>query len=140
MKYDSTNIFGQILRGEVPAFVVDEDEFTLAFMDIMPQARGHTLVIPKEPAVDIFDISEKVLARLVLQTRRIAVAVDKAFEPDGVSIVQLNRSAAGQTVFHLHFHIIPRWNGSELKQHGAIQSSSKALEKTAQLIRKNLKE
>ena len=94
----------------------------------------------KTPKIDIFDISEKVLAGLVLQTRRIAVAVDKAFEPDGVSIVQLNRSAAGQTVFHLHFHIIPRWNGGELKQHGAIQSSSKALEKNAQLIRKNLKE
>ena len=68
MKYDSTNIFGQILRGEVPAFVVDEDEFTLAFMDIMPQARGHTLVIPKEPAVDIFDISEKVFIKFVKGT------------------------------------------------------------------------
>lgn len=140
MKYDSTNIFGQILRGEAPAFVVDEDEFTLTFMDIMPQANGHTLVIPKEPAVDLFDISGEALARVVLQTRRIAIAVDKAFEPDGVSIMQLNRSAAGQTIFHLHFHIIPRWNDRQMKLHGAIQSSSEALKKNAQLIRKKLTE
>ena len=138
MQYDSDNIFAKILRGEAPAFKVDEDDFTLTFMDIMPQVNGHTLVIPKEPAIDIFDISEEALKRVIVQTQRIAVAVDQALKPDGVSVTQLNRNAAGQTIFHLHFHVIPRWNKSELDSHETNQRSSENLKNNAQLIRKEL--
>lgn len=138
MNYDSNNIFAKILRGEAPAFKVDEDDFTLAFMDIMPQVEGHTLVIPKESAVDLFDVSKGALKRVIMQTQRVAVAVDRAFKPDGISVSQFNRTAAGQTVFHLHFHVIPRWNKSKLSRHATVLSGPETLETNAQLIRKEL--
>lgn len=115
--YDSNNIFAKILRGEIPSVKVFEDTHTLAFMDIMPQADGHTLVIPKEPAENIFDLSPEGAAALVKTTQRVAKAVKKAMGAPGVMLAQLNGSAAGQTVFHIHFHIIPRSGGIDLKLH-----------------------
>ena len=117
MSYDSNNIFAKILREEAPAHIVHQDKWCLCMLDVMPQSKGHTLVIPKEPAKDIFAISGEVLQHLILQTRRIARAVDTVFQPEGVMILQLNRAGAGQSVFHLHFHVIPRWGGLQQKLH-----------------------
>lgn len=118
MAYDINNIFAKILRGEIPAFKVFEDAQTLAFMDAMPQSDGHTLVIPKLiRAENFFDIESAALATLILATQKVAKAVQCAFNPDGVRIMQFNRPAAGQTVFHIHFHIVPCYDGVELKPH-----------------------
>ena len=117
MAYDPNNIFAKILRGEIPSVKVFEDAHTLAFMDIMPQADGHTLVIPKEPAENIFDLSPEGAAALVKTTQRVAKAVKKAMGAPGVMLAQLNGSAAGQTVFHIHFRINPRSGGIDLKLH-----------------------
>lgn len=127
MSYSSDNIFAMILRGEIPAAKVYEDEHTLAFMDVMPQADGHTLVIPKVEAENFFDIPEESLGRLIATTQRVARAVKKAFEPDGVMISQLNGPAAGQSVFHIHFHIIPRYAGKDLRAHGRGMADSELL-------------
>lgn len=99
MSYDDDNIFAKILRGEAPAHVVDEDDVSLTFMDLMPQSEGHTLIIPKESAEDILHVSTEALGHVIRQTQRVAKAVDQAFHPDGVMIAQLNRAPAGQTVF-----------------------------------------
>jgi histidine triad (HIT) family protein len=117
MPYDPNNIFAKIIRGEAPAFKVYEDAHTLAFMDVMPQAEGHTLVIPKESAVDIFDLSPEGAAALIKTTQRVAVAVKQAMNAPGVMLAQLSGAAAGQTVFHIHFHVIPRASGLDLKLH-----------------------
>jgi histidine triad (HIT) family protein len=118
MAYDSNNVFAKILRGEIPAFKVFEDAQTLSFMDVMPQSDGHTLVIPKiATAENFFDIAPSDLSVLIATTQKIAKAVDKAFKPDGVRIMQFNRPAAGQTVFHIHFHIIPCYDGIPMKPH-----------------------
>lgn len=138
MDYDDNNIFAKIIRGEAPAYLVDQDEYSLTMMDIMPQSKGHTLVIPKEPAVDIFGMSDRGLEQLILQTRRVATAVDTAFEPDGVMIVQLNRAGAGQSVFHLHFHVIPRWGGLQMAFHRREPEESSVLEGHAHRIRSAL--
>ena len=138
MSYDNQNIFARILRGEIPAAKVYEDEHTLAFMDVMPQAEGHTLVIPKVAAENFFDIPEDALARLITATRRVALAVDRAFEPDGVMISQLNGPAAGQSVFHIHFHIIPRYSGTPLKGHGTGMADSEMLQQHAERVRAEL--
>lgn len=117
MSYDSNNIFAKILRGEASAHKVHDDQWCLCMMDVMPQSKGHTLVIPKEPVQDIFAVSDEVLQHLILQTRRIARAIDEVFQPEGVMIMQLNRAGAGQSVFHLHFHVIPRWGGLQQRFH-----------------------
>ena len=117
MSYDKNNIFAKILRGEIPAFKVYEDAHSLAFMDVMPQSNGHTLVVPKSEAENFFDVSPDVLGSLVQVTQKIAHAVKQAFQPDGVRIMQFNGPVAGQTVFHIHFHIIPCYEGVPLKQH-----------------------
>ncbi len=118
MAYDTNNIFAKILRGEIPAFKVYEDAHAFAFMDVMPQSDGHTLVIPKlAQAENFFDIEPAALSSLIVATQKVAKAVDKAFNPDGVRIIQFNRPAAGQTVFHIHFHIVPCYEGAELKAH-----------------------
>src|SRR5512138_3349003 len=100
MAYDSNNIFARILRGEIPAHKVYEDDHTLAFMDVMPQADGHTLVIPKSAAENLFELPPDALAATILTTQRVARAVRKAFGAPGIMIAQLNGSAAGQSVFH----------------------------------------
>ncbi|MFL5295437.1 MAG: HIT family protein [Phenylobacterium sp.] len=116
--YDDGNIFAKILRGEAPAAKVFEDEHVFAFMDVFPQARGHTLVIPKRSvARNLLDEEPQVLSNLILGVQRVARAVRAALKPDGLVITQFNGSTAGQTVFHLHFHIIPRWEGVPLGRH-----------------------
>ena len=118
--YDPTNIFAKILRGEMPAARVFEDDHVLAFMDVFPQARGHTLVIPKHSnARNLLDEAPEVIGPLMLGVQRVAKAVRAALNPDGLVITQFNGTPAGQTVFHLHVHIIPRWEGVALGRHGA---------------------
>ena len=119
--YDHDNIFGKILRGEIPSARVFEDEHVYAFMDAFPQARGHILVIPKHSvARNLLEEEPEKLSNLILGVQRIARAVRAALNPDGVFVMQLNGQPAGQTVFHLHFHVIPRWAGDgPLGRHGA---------------------
>jgi histidine triad (HIT) family protein len=117
MSYDKNNIFAKILRGEIPSFKVYEDAHSFAFMDVMPQSNGHTLVIPKSEAENFFDVNPKVLGSLIVATQIVANAVQRAFNPDGVRIMQFNGPAAGQTVFHIHFHIVPCYEGTPLKPH-----------------------
>lgn len=117
MAYNPQNIFARILRGEIPAHKVLENEHTLAFMDVMPQAPGHTLVIPKAAAENVFDLDPAVLAATILDVQRVARAVKDAFQAPGVMIAQLNGAAAGQSVFHLHFHVIPRYDGADFEIH-----------------------
>jgi histidine triad (HIT) family protein len=135
MSYDPDNIFAKVLRGEVPAHKVYEDDQTLSFMDIMPQTRGHTLVIPKAEASNIFDITDEMLGATIATTRKVANAVQAAFEPAGMMIGQLNGSIAGQTVFHLHFHIIPRYEASGFQFHGRPPEDPATLEEHAAAIR-----
>ncbi|WP_332656512.1 HIT family protein [Brevundimonas sp.] len=117
--YDPDNIFAKILRGEIPSVKVWEDDHILAFMDVFPQSEGHVLVISKtSTARTLLDIEPEVLARLADATRRTARAVVKALRPQGFQIMQFNGEAGGQTVFHLHFHIVPRWSDRPMKGHG----------------------
>jgi histidine triad (HIT) family protein len=116
--YDPANIFAKILRGELPCHRVYEDEHTLAFMDIMPRAPGHALVLPKAPARNLLDVTPDALARVIETVRLVSGAAMKAFEAEGVMVVQYNEEAAGQTVFHLHFHVIPHYAGVALKPPG----------------------
>src|SRR4051812_36210379 len=111
MLYDPNNIFGKILRGEIPCVKVYEDAGALAFMDVMPQAPGHVLVIPKEGATDILTLSPEGMAAMAAAAQKVAKAMDKALKPDGILLKQFNREAAGQSVFHVHFHVIPRMEG-----------------------------
>lgn len=134
MAYDSQNIFAKIIRGEAPCFKVYEDEHTLAFMDIMPQAEGHTLVIPKENAENIFDLSPEGAAALLQSTKKVAAAVKKVTGASGVMLAQLNGTAAGQTVFHIHFHIIPRSAGIDLALHARDKADFTRLKALAERI------
>lgn len=138
MAYDSNNIFAKILRGEAPCVKVYEDERTLAFMDLMPQADGHLLVIPKEPAETLLDVSEEGAAACIRVTRRMALAVKKALGVEGIHIAQLNGAAAGQTVPHCHFHVIPHEKGVVLRMHAAEPVSRESLEAMAERIRAHL--
>jgi histidine triad (HIT) family protein len=113
--YDPNNIFAKILRGELPAHKVYEDEHCFAFLDIMPRAPGHTLVIPKRPARNILDVAPEDLSQVIHCVQRIAKTAIEVFGSDGVTIQQFNESAGGQVVFHLHFHVIPRTEGVPLK-------------------------
>ncbi|HYF23849.1 MAG TPA: HIT family protein [Caulobacteraceae bacterium] len=132
--YDRDNVFAKILRGELPAFKVFEDEHALALMDLFPQARGHVLVVPKAPARTLLDVEPEALQALIVRVRRVARAVRTALEPDGISVMQFNGAAGGQTVFHLHFHVIPRFEGEALKGHG--QSGMADKEELAELARR----
>lgn len=117
--YDTGNIFAKILRGEIPSVTVWEDEHVLAFMDVFPQSEGHVLIISKtSTARTLLEIEADALARLTAAVQRTARAVERALQPDGFQIMQLNGEAGGQTVFHLHFHIIPRWADRPMKGHG----------------------
>lgn len=117
--YEHGNIFAKILRGEAPSVRVFEDHDVLAFMDVFPQSRGHTLVISKHSqARNLLDIEPEPLEKLILGVQRITRAVRAALNPDGVMVAQFNGTASGQTVFHLHFHVIPRWAGAPLRPHG----------------------
>ena len=135
MAYDNNNIFAKVLRGELPSVKVYEDALTLAFMDIMPSTEGHTLVIPKEPAETILDLSPDGAAAVMKTTQKVAKAVKKAFDCPGVMLVQLNGAASGQTLPHIHFHILPRQAGLDLKLHGRAMVDPKTLEPVAAKIR-----
>jgi len=117
MSYDPNNIFAKILRGEIPCHKVYEDADAIVFMDVMPQSPGHALVVPKAASRNLFDADPAVLAKVVPLVQKVAVAAKSAFNADGVSIAQFNETAGGQTVFHLHFHIIPRYEGQALQTH-----------------------
>lgn len=119
MTYDTQNAFARILRDELPSIRVHEDAHTIAIMDIMPQAEGHVLVIPKEAAVELMELSDDSAAACIRTVRRIAIAVRNAFDAPGVMVAQFNGSAAGQTVPHVHFHVVPRREGEALKPHAA---------------------
>lgn len=134
--YDPSNIFAKILSGDIPSVTVWEDADVLAFMDVFPQSEGHVLVISKtSTAQNLLEVEPEVLAKLTAAVQRTARAVAKALSPDGFSIMQFNGEAGGQTVFHLHFHIIPRWAGRELKGHGhAPMADAGALKALAERV------
>ena len=115
--YDPDNIFAKILRGDMPCVKVYEDDDVLSFMDVFPQSHGHTLVIPKAPSRNLLDAEPGVLGNLIQRTQLIARAVEKALSPAGIIITQFNGAPAGQTVFHLHFHIIPRYADMDIMPH-----------------------
>ena len=138
MSYDSDNVFAKILRGELPCAKVYEDSHTLAFMDIMPSAEGHTLVVPREPAETIFDLSPEAASHLMVAAQRVARAVKKALSCPGVMLVQLNGPAAGQSVPHMHIHVVPRSHGLDLTLHGRAQADFARLEGLAERIRQAL--
>jgi histidine triad (HIT) family protein len=115
LNYDPNNIFAKILRGELPCHKVYEDDKTFAFLDIMPRAPGHTLVLPKAPARNILDVDADDLAHVSKVAQKIAKAAVKAFEADGITVQQFNEGAGGQVVFHLHVHVIPRKSGVSMK-------------------------
>lgn len=135
MTYDDSNVFAKILRGDLPCHKVYEDDETFAFLDIMPRAHGHTLVIPKDEASDIFDVSPETLCNTIRTVQRITPAICAATEADGVLIQQFNGAVAGQTVFHVHFHIIPRWEGVALKPHAGDMGDPEVLAVNAEKIR-----
>lgn len=133
--YDKGNIFAKILRDEIPSHRVYEDDHTVAFMDVMPQAPGHVLVIPKDGSRNILDADPKVLARLMPVVQKVANAVKDAFDADGILISQFNETAAGQTVFHLHFHVIPRHEGAAMRPHSGSMEDGAVLAAHAAKIR-----
>ncbi len=123
MSYDPDNIFAKILRGEIPSAQVYEDDDTLVFMDIMPRADGHCLVIPKTPCRNLLDASPEQLLAVMNTTQRMGHAVMAAFGAQGVTIQQFNEAAGGQEVFHLHFHVLPRHEGQRLRPPGNMEDS-----------------
>lgn len=135
MTYEPNNVFAKILSGEIPSHKIYEDEHALVIMDAMPQAPGHALVIPRAPSRNLLDADPEVLARLLPLVQRMARAVEAAFAADGVTILQFNEPAGGQTVFHLHIHVVPRHDGVALKPHGAKMESGAVLAANAERIR-----
>lgn len=132
--YDNDNIFAKILRGELPAFKVYEDDKTFSFLDIMPRCPGHALVIPKAPARNVFDIAPEDFAAVARTTQKIAIAARKAFAADGVTLQQANERAGGQVVFHLHMHVMPRHDGVPLLAAASRKEDMKVLEEHARRI------
>ena len=136
MSYDDSNVFAKILRGELPAHKVYETDRVLAFMDIMPRADGHVLVIPKAAkARNILDIAPDDLAELIQAVQVVAKASMKAFDADGITIQQFNESAGGQVVFHIHFHVIPRHDGASMRAHTGAMEKPEVLAANAEKLR-----
>ena len=138
MDYDDNTVFAKILREEMPSHRVYEDNYTLAFMDIMPVSKGHTLVIPKSKCVNIFDLDEEFLSAVIKTTKRVADAIKKVFTPSGVIITQLNGAKAGQTVFHYHMHIIPVYEKAPFQPHANDVEDDAVLASTAEEIKQIL--
>ncbi|HEX5999149.1 MAG TPA: HIT family protein [Hyphomicrobiaceae bacterium] len=138
MAYDSDNVFARILRGELPAHKVYEDADTLAFMDIMPRSQGHALVIPKAPVRNMLDASEAQLAACIKTVQKIALAARTAFSADGITLLQANEVASGQVVFHLHFHVMPRWEGKPLGPAATQMEKPEVLAANAERLRQAL--
>jgi histidine triad (HIT) family protein len=133
--YDPSNIFAKILRGEIPSHRVYEDDAVVAFMDVMPQGLGHTLVVPKAPSRNLLDADPSTLGPLFTVVKQVALAVKKAFGADGVTVLQFNEPASGQTVYHLHVHVIPRFEGIALKPHTGQMEKPEVLAENAAKIR-----
>jgi histidine triad (HIT) family protein len=139
MAYDENNVFAKVLKGELPCHKIYEDADTLAFLDIMPRTQGHALVVTKEKARDLFDVSPKTLARLMEVVQTLAPKIKDAVGADGVLIQQFNGAAAGQTVFHLHVHIVPIKQDVPVKPHAGVMEDQAKLAAVAEKIRKALK-
>ena len=137
-EYDPNNVFAKIIRGELPAYKVYEDDRSIAFLDIMPRAPGHTLVIPKAPARNLLDIKIDDLSHVMSVAQKIAHAGVKAFDADGVTVQQFNEPAGGQVVFHLHVHVIPRKIGISLKPPASVKEKPEMLEAHAEMLREAL--
>lgn len=133
--YDENNIFAKLIKGEIPSVRVYEDDNVVAFMDVMPQGIGHTLIVPRQGSRNLLDAKPETLANLIKVVQKIAIAVKKAFNADGVTVMQFNEPASGQTVFHLHFHVIPRFDNVALKPHSGEPVDTKTLEESAAKIR-----
>lgn len=133
--YDPNNVFAKILRGELPCQKLYEDEHTLAFMDIMPRADGHALVIPKAASRNLLDIDPASLDALFRTVQKIARAVMTGMASEGVLIQQANEAAGGQVVFHTHVHVIPRWDGVRLRPHTGEMAPRETLLAHAERIR-----
>jgi histidine triad (HIT) family protein len=132
--YDSNNIFAKILRGELPCYKVYEDDHALAFLDIMPRTPGHTLVLPKAPARNIFDVSADDLAHVMAVVQKVAKGAMTAFAADGITMQQFNEGAGGQVVFHLHVHIIPRKQGVPMKPPASEKEKPEVLAENAKKL------
>ncbi len=133
--YDDGNIFARILRGEIPSAKVYEDERVLAFMDAFPQTRGHALVVHKTSrARNLLDVEPDALTEVILATQKVARAAKAALKPDGITVIQFNGAVAGQTIFHLHFHVMPRWDGVAPGAHGRGQADPVELAALARRI------
>ena len=135
MPYDPDNVFARILRNELPSERIAEDADTVAFMDLMPQSEGHCLVIPREPAATLLELSPAMAAACIRTTQRVAAAVKRAFNAPGIMILQVNGEAAGQTVPHVHFHVIPRRPGERLLLHATVRADQSRLRAHAERIR-----
>ncbi|RJG45364.1 HIT family protein [Mesorhizobium sp. DCY119] len=135
MAYDDSNVFAKILRGELPSHKLYEDADTFALMDIMPRGDGHCLVIPKKPSRNILDVDPDSLAAVMRTVQKLSRAVMKAFSADGVTVQQFNETAGGQVVFHLHVHILPRFEGVGLKPHTGAMEKPEILTANAEKIR-----
>jgi histidine triad (HIT) family protein len=133
--YDTDNIFAKILRGEIPAHTVYEDDAVIAFMDVMPQADGHALVVPKSPSRNLLDADPATLPALIAAVQKVAIAAKKAFAADGITIMQFNEVPAGQSVFHLHVHVIPRHEGRPLRAHSGTMEDPGTLRANAEKLR-----
>ncbi len=138
MAYDSNNIFARILRGEIPAHKVHEDDSTLVILDVMPQADGHTLIIPKAAAENLFDLEPQMAEAVMRVGQRVALAARQVFQPDGITLMQFNGAEAGQTVFHFHLHVIPRYAGQALRSHGRGFADPTVLAEQAERLRVEL--
>ena len=135
MAYDDDNIFAKILRGEIPAHKILENDQALAFLDVMPQAKGHALVIPKTPSENLLDADPAGFGPVLTMVQQVAQAAMRAFQADGIMIQQFNNAAAGQTVFHTHFHVIPRFEGVALQAHSGQMADNEVLAKLAEMYR-----
>jgi len=135
MAYDNDNIFAKILRGEQAAFTVFENDDCLAFLDVMPQSDGHTLVLPKSPAENLFDLAPEAARELIVGVQHVARGVKAAFAPDGIKLQQFNGPVAGQSVFHIHMHIVPCYEGQSLRGHGRDFAATETLERHAAMLR-----
>jgi len=137
--YDPSNVFAKILRGEIPSHTVYEDAETIAIMDIMPRAEGHVLVLPKAACRNVFDAPAEALKAVALTTQTLARAVKAAFAAEGVTIQQFNEAAGGQVVFHMHVHVMPRFEGVALRPHTGAMEKPEVLTNNAEKIREALK-
>ncbi|HWM46795.1 MAG TPA: HIT family protein [Xanthobacteraceae bacterium] len=137
--YDANNVFAKILRGELPCHKVYEDDRAFAFLDIMPRAPGHTLIIPKAPVRTLLDIAPDDLSHVMAVVQKVARAATTVFDADGITLQQFNEAAGGQVVFHLHFHVIPRKNGVAMKPPASVKEEAAVLSEHAQRLSAALK-